>query len=143
MGLVSPSQLRDWSVGALADSVHVPGPRSGRSTDSTPAPSAPESPPLNAFAFNIGARCLTLVVVTLEKLLTTDDEVTGVFAATITLVDGVVVARLVVVVFGTWVVTGDVEEGGGDETSGARGAAAEVRVKTSIKSRSGLDHIKR
>jgi hypothetical protein len=41
------------------------------------------------------------------------------------------------------VLTGDVEEGGGDETSGARGADEEVRVKTRIRSRSGLDHIKR
>jgi hypothetical protein len=48
-----------------------------------------------------------------------------------------------VVEFGTWVVTGDVEEGGGDEATGARGVDVAVRVKTRMISRSGLDHIKR
>jgi hypothetical protein len=38
------------------------------------------------------------------------------------------------------VVTGDVEEGGRDETSGALGVEA-VRVKTRTSNRSGLDHI--
>jgi hypothetical protein len=48
-----------------------------------------------------------------------------------------------VVEFGTWVLTGDVEEGGGDEASGARGVELALSVKTSTISRSGLDHIKR
>jgi hypothetical protein len=103
-----------------------------------------------AFAFEIGATGFTLEVVTLEKLLATDHVVTVVFAATITGVDGgvvlfvvvLLVVMLVVVVTGTWVVTGDVEEGGGDEAAGARGDV-EVRVKTSTRSRSGLDHINR
>jgi hypothetical protein len=130
-------------VEALADSVQVPGPRSGTSTDSKPGPSVPESAPLSAFAFDIGVTRLTLVVVTLEKLLATDNVVTVV--ATVTTrgsVDGVVVG-LVGCVVGTRVVAGDVEEGGGDEASGARGADADVRVKTRMMSRSGLDHINR
>jgi hypothetical protein len=93
--------MSDWSVDALAASVHVPGPSRGTSTDSNPGPSAPESAPLSALAFDIGATRLTLVVVTLEKLVTTNHVVTVVLAATFTLADGVVVARLVVVVFGT------------------------------------------
>ena len=74
-----------------------------------------------------------------------DFVVTVVLAATITLVDGDVglVVIVVVVVDGTRVVAGDVEEGGGDETSGARGADADVRVNTRMRSRSGLDHINR
>ncbi|MGD0853219.1 MAG: hypothetical protein ABSA07_07675 [Acidimicrobiales bacterium] len=98
-----------------------------------------------AFAFDIGATDFTLEVVTLEKLLATDDVV-FVFAVTTTGVVGVVVGVVVdtvgVVVVGTWVVTGDVEEGGGDETAGSRGDEA-LRVKTSTSNRSGLDHIKR
>jgi hypothetical protein len=72
-----------------------------------------------------------------------------VFAVTISGVDGVVVATVGVVVVtvgvvvvGTWVVTDDVEEGGGDEAAGSRGDEA-LRVKTSTSNRSGLDHIKR
>ena len=129
---------------ALAASVQLPGPRSGTSTDSNPGPSDPESAPLRAFAFDIGAARLTLFVVTLEKLLATDDVVTVVAIVTtffVGVVDGV--DGLVEVVVGRRVVTGDVEEGGRDETSGARGAEFEVRVKTRIRSRSGLDHIKR
>jgi hypothetical protein len=74
--------------------------------------------------------------------LASDDVVTVVLAATITLVDGGV-GLVVVVVEGTWVLTGDVEEGGGDETARTRGADVPLSVKTRIKSRSGLDHIKR
>jgi hypothetical protein len=85
-------------VDALAESVHEPGPPRGTSTDSKPGPSAPESSPLSAFAFDIGATRLTLVVVTLEKLLTSVDVVTGVFAVVLTVVDGLVVVWLVVVV---------------------------------------------
>jgi hypothetical protein len=98
-----------------------------------------------ALAFDIGATGFTLEVVTLEKLLATDDVVLvvlAVFAATITAVEGDVDAIVEVVVTGTWVVTGDVEEGGGDEAAGPRGDVA-VRVKTSTSSSSGLDHIKR
>ena len=127
---------------ALADSVQVPGPRSGTSTDSKPGPSVPESAPLSAFAFDIGATRLTLVVVTLEELLATDNVVTVVATVT-TRGDGVVVAGLVGRVVGMGVVTGDVEEGGGDEASGACGADADVRVKTRMMSSSGLDHINR
>jgi hypothetical protein len=91
---------------------------------------------------DIGATGLTLVVVALEKLLTRDVVVTGVFDVAFTVVDGLVVARLVVVVarFGT---TGDVEEGGSDEAAGARGADWVLRVKTRMRRSRGLDHIKR
>jgi hypothetical protein len=41
------------------------------------------------------------------------------------------------------VVTGDVEEGGGDEAAGTRGEVVAVSVNTRIINRSGLDHIKR
>ena len=127
---------------ALADRVQVPGPRSGTSTDPKPGPSVPESAPLSALAFDIGATRLTLVVVTLEKLLATDNVVTVV--ATVTTFGGVRCVGVVVgLVVGTRVVAGDVEEGGGDEASGARGADAEVRVKTRMRSKSGLDHINR
>ena len=129
-------------VDALADSVQIPGPRSGTSTDSNPGPSVPESAPLIAFTLDIGATGLSVEVVTLENLLSTDDELFVVLAATITLVLGVVVLIVEVVVLGVWVVTGDVEEGGGDEAAGARGDV-EVRVMTSTSSRSGLDHVKR
>jgi len=53
----------------------------------------------------------------------------------------VVVGLVDVVEFGTWVLTGDVEEGGATKPRGARGLA--LSVKTSTISRSGLDHIKR
>jgi hypothetical protein len=98
-----------------------------------------------AFAFDIGATGFTLEVVASEKFLATDDVVLVVcvvFAATITGVDDFVVAIVEVVDAGTWVVTGDVEEGGGDEAAGPRGDVA-VRVKTSTSSRIGLDHIRR
>jgi hypothetical protein len=65
-GLVSAPQLSDWLVAALADSVQLPGPWSGTSTDSRPGSSVPESAPLMAFAFDIGATGFTLEVVTLE-----------------------------------------------------------------------------
>lgn len=145
-GLVSAPQLSDWSVDPLADRVQFPGPRRGTSAVSKPGPSVPDRSPLNALAFDIGATGLTLVVVTLEKLLATDDVVGTVFAVTITGVERVLGAIVDVVVFGTvvgtWVVTGDVEEGGGDEATGTRADVA-VRVKTSTRSKSGLDHIKR
>jgi hypothetical protein len=99
--------LRDWSVGPLADSVQSPGPRSGTSTDSKPGSRVPDSSPLIALAFEIGAAGLTVDVVTLEKLLSTDDVrcvlfvvTVALFAATITGVD-VVVGFVDVVVFGT------------------------------------------
>jgi hypothetical protein len=142
-GLVSAPQLSDWSVDPLADRVQFPGPRRGTSTVSRPGPSVPDRSPLNALAFDIGATGLTLVVVTLEKLLATDDVVGGVFAVTSTGIVRVLGAIVDVVVVGTWVVTGDVEEGGGDEATGTRGVDLAVRVKTSTRSKSGLDHIKR
>jgi hypothetical protein len=85
-------------------------------------------------------------VVTLEKLSAGDVVVLVVFAVTITGIDGVVVGLVGlvdVVDFGTRVVTGDVEEGGRDETSGARGEDVALNVKTRTRSSSGLDHIKR
>jgi len=142
--VVSAPQFRDWFVAALAESVQLPGPRSGTSTDSNPGPSVPESAPLIAFTFDIGATGFAVEVVTFEKLLTTDDVVFVTFAVTITGVDVLVAVLLVgcvdVVTVGAWVVTGDVEEGGRDETSGALGVEA-VRVKTRTSNRSGLDHI--
>ena len=149
---MSAPQLSDWFVDPLAENVQFPGPRSGTSTDSKPGLSVPDSSPLIAFAFEIGATGFAVDVVTLEKLLPTDDVLFVVFAVTITGVtgvtgvdgvDGVVVGLVDVVEFGTWVVTGDVEEGGGDEATGARGVDVAVRVKTRMISRSGLDHIKR
>lgn len=104
--------------------------------------SVPESAPLIAFAFDIGATGFTLEVVTLEELRATDDVVLVTFAVTMTGVDGVVLATVDVVVTGTGVVTGDVEEGGGDEAAGPRGDVA-LRVRTSTTSSSGLDHFKR
>jgi len=150
-GLVSAPQLSDWLVGAVADRVQFPGPRSGTSTDSKPGPSVPESSPLIALAFDIGATGFTLVVVTPEKFLATNDVVGVEFAVSNTGVERVVVGRVVVVgtvvvvvfVRGTKVVTGDVEEGGGDEAPGTRGEDVAVRVKTSTRSKRGLDHIKR
>ena len=149
-GLVSAPQLSDWLVGAVADRVQFPGPRSGTSTDSNPGPSVPESSPLIALAFDIGATGFTLEVVTPEKFLATNDVVGVEFAVSITggvrvVVGRVVVVVVIVVVFvrGTKVVTGDVVEGGGDEASGARGLDVAVRVKTSTRSSRGLDHIKR
>jgi hypothetical protein len=130
---------------ALADRSQFPGPSSGTSTDSNPGSRVPESSPLMAFAFEIGATGFTLEVVALEKLLTTDHVVAVVFAATTTGVVGVVVlidVLIDVVVTGAWVVTGDVEEGGGDEATGTRGGVA-VRVKTRTSSKIGLDHISR
>ena len=72
-------------------------------------------------------------------------------SVTITGVDDVVtfvgfVVGVVVVVatcVGTSVVAGDVEEGGRDEAAGTRGGDDAVSVKTSTRSSSGLDHIKR
>lgn len=137
-------------MGPLADSVQFPGPSSGTSTVSNPGPSVPDSSPLNAFTFELGAIGRAVDVVTFEKLLSTDDVLFVVFAVTITGVDVVVIGLGVVVVgvvdvveLVTWVVTGDVEEGGGDEAAGARGVDVAVRVKTSTINRSGLDHIKR
>jgi hypothetical protein len=77
-----------------------------------------------------------------------------VFAVTITGVDGVVapvdvvsvvvgIVEVVATCLGTSVVTGDVEEGGGDEAAGTRGGDDAVRVNTSTRSSSGLDHINR
>ena len=142
---MSAPQFRDWSVAALALSVQFPGPRRGTSTDSNPGSSVPESAPLIAFTFAIGATGFAVEVVTLEELLATDSVVFVIFAVTITGVDVLVdvfVDVSVVVVFGTWVVTGDVEEGGRNETSGALGDEA-VNVKTRTSNRRGLDHIKR
>jgi len=142
---VSAPQFRDWSVAALALSVQFPGPSRGTSTDSNPGSSVPESAPLIAFTFAIGATGFAVEVVTLEELLATDSVVFVIFAVTITGVDVLVdvfVDVSVVVVFGTWVVTGDVEEGGRNETSGALGDEA-VNVKTRTSNRRGLDHIKR
>ena len=144
---MSAPQFRDWSVAALTLSVQFPGPRRGTSTDSNPGSSVPESAPLIAFTFAIGATGFALEVVTLEELLATDSVVFVIFAVTITGVDVLVdvfvdVSVVVVAVFGTWVVTGDVEEGGRNETSGALGDEA-VNVKTRTSNRSGLDHIKR
>ncbi len=143
---MSAPQFRDWSVAALALSVQFPGPSRGTSTDSNPGSSVPESAPLIAFTFAIGATGFAVEVVTLEKLLTTDDVVFVIFAVTVTgvdvFVDVFVVGVVVVAVSGTWVVTGDVEEGGRNETSGALGDEA-VNVKTRTSNRSGLDHIKR
>jgi hypothetical protein len=65
-----------------------------------------------------------------------------IFAASITLGGGFV-AELVVVTSGSVVVTGDVEEGGRDETAGPCGTDVEVSVMTRTTSRRGLDHIKR
>jgi hypothetical protein len=133
-------------VGALADRLQFPGPRRGTSTVSKPGPSDPESSPLSALAFDIGATGLTLVVVTAEELLATNHVVGVEFAVTITGVVAVVAANVVVVTgtrLGTWVVTGDVEEGGGDEATGARGADVALNVKTRTKRSRGLDHIKR
>jgi hypothetical protein len=138
--------LSDWVVDPLALRVQFPGPSSGTLTDSNPGPRVPDNSPLSAFAFDIGATGFTLDVVTLKKFLATDDVVFVVFAVTITGVDVdvvVVVGLVDVVEFGTWVLTGDVEEGGGDEASGARGVELALSVKTSTISRSGLDHIKR
>jgi len=147
---VSAPQFRDWSVAALALSVQFPGPSRGTSTDSNPGSSVPESAPLIAFTFSIGATGFALEVVTLEELLATNDVVFVIFAVTITgvdvfvdvFVDVCLVSVVVVAVFGTWVVTGDVEEGGRNETSGALGDEA-VNVKTRTSNKRGLDHIKR
>ena len=144
---MSAPQFRDWSVAALTLSVQFPGPRRGTSTDSNPGSSVPESAPLIAFTFAIGATGFAVEVVTLEELLATDSVVFVIFAVTITGVDVFVdvfvdVNVVVVAVFGTWVVTGDVEEGGRNETSGALGDEA-VNVKTRTSNKRGLDHIKR
>ena len=144
---MSAPQFRDWSVAALALSVQFPGPSRGTSTDSNPGSSVPESAPLIAFTFAIGATGFAVEVVTLEELLATDNVVFVIFAVTITGVDVLVdvfvdVSVVVVAVFGTWVVTGDVEEGGRNETSGALGDEA-VNVKTRTSNKRGLDHIKR
>ncbi|MGB8197285.1 MAG: hypothetical protein WCF25_09810 [Acidimicrobiales bacterium] len=129
---------------ALADKVQFPGPRSGTSTVSKPGASVPESSPLIAFAFEFGATDRAVVVVALEERAPADHVVLVVVAATTTGVDGVVDLVEVVVTFvGASVVTGDVEEGGGDEATGARGGDDAVRVNTSTSSSRGLDHIKR
>ena len=131
-------------VGAVADRVQSPGPRSGTSTTSNPGARVPESAPFIALALGIDATGFTVVVVALEKLFSTDvvlNVVSVVFAITITGVVAFVVG--VVVELGTSVVIGDVEEGGGDEATGALGADVEVRVKTSTSSKRGLDHISR
>ncbi|HUZ39768.1 MAG TPA: hypothetical protein VMU68_00045 [Acidimicrobiales bacterium] len=59
-------------MGALADRVQFPGPRSGTSTDSKPGLRVPDSAPLIAFAFGIGATGFSVVTVALEKLFSTD-----------------------------------------------------------------------
>jgi hypothetical protein len=142
--------LSDWTVDPVADRVQLPGP-SGTSTDSKPGSSVPESSPLIALTLDVDATGRSVEVVTLKEPLAGDDGVLVVFAVTITGV-GVVVGvvgpgGLVgvddVVEFGCRVVTGDVEEGGRDEASGARGEDVALSVKTSTRSRSGLDHIKR
>jgi len=145
--------LSDWLVGALAESVQSPGPRSGTSTEPIPGLSVPDSSPLIALALEIGAIGFAVEVVTLEKLLSTDGvlvvPVVALFVVTMTGV--VVVAGLVDVVAGlvddvvfwTCVVTGDVEEGGRDEAAGTRGVDVAVSVNTRTINKSGLDHIKR
>jgi hypothetical protein len=138
-------------VDPLTDNVQFPGPFSGTSTVSNPGLSVPESSPLIAFTLEFGAVGRAVVVVTCEKLLSTDDVLFALFAVTMIgldvvvtgRVDVVVVGLVVVVEFVTGVVTGDVEEGGGDEAAGARGVDVAVRVKTRTINRSGLDHIKR
>jgi hypothetical protein len=70
--------------------------------------SVPDSSPLIAFAFEIGATRFAVDVVTLEKLLPTDDVLcvlfvlaVTLFVVTITGVGAVVVGLVDVVVFGT------------------------------------------
>jgi hypothetical protein len=147
-GLASAPQLSDCAVDALADKVQSPGPRSGTSTVSKPGPSVPESSPLIALAFELGATFRAVVVVTLEDRLTTENVVFVVWAVSITGVVGVrVVVAIVDVVVGVGagasVVTGDVEEGGGDEAAGTWGGDDAVSVKTNTSSSNGLDHINR
>jgi hypothetical protein len=143
-GLASAPQLSDCVVDALADKVQSPGPRSGTSTVSKPGPRVPERPPLIALAFEIGATGRAVVVVTLEDRLTADHVVLVVWAVTMTGLDGVVaIVDVVVAGDGASVVTGDVEEGGGDEAAGTCGGDDAVSVKTSTSSSNGLDHISR
>jgi hypothetical protein len=144
-GLTSAPQLSDCVVEALWDRVQLPGPSNGTSTDSKPGPRVPESSPLIAFAFDIGTIGRTVVAVTLENPFAADHVVAVVFAVTITGVAVVerVVEIVVVVVLGTRVVTGDVEEGGGDETTGTCGGDDALRVKTRTSNKTGLDHIRR
>jgi hypothetical protein len=133
-------------VEPVADKVQSPGPRNGTSTVSKLGASVPESSPLIALAFKFGTVGRAVVVVTLEDRRTAD-HVVIVLAVTIT--GGVVevlVAIVVVVVatcVGARVVTGDVEEGRGDEAAGTRGGDDAVSVKTNTRRSSGLDHIKR
>lgn len=134
---------------SLAEKVQSPGP-SGTSTASNPGASAPDSAPLKAFAFEGGAKCFAVEVVTSEKFPARDDDGFAVDPVTITGVEVLVVVLVVVfvevaevVVTGTWVVTGDVEEGGSDKAPGSRVGDDAVRVKTSTSKRSGLDHIRR
>ncbi len=138
-------QLSTWEVDELADSVQVPGPSSGTSTDSKPGVSVPESSPLIAFAFEVGAIVGTVDVVSPEEVLATECVVLVVLDVTMIGVDGTVVTTvgIVVVAFGARVVTGDVEEGGGDEAPWSPGADADVKVKTRTNKRRGLDHISR
>jgi hypothetical protein len=67
--------------------------------------SVPDSSPLIALAFEIGATGFAVDVVTFEKLLSTDDVLfvlaVTLFVATITGVGAVVVGLVDVVVFGT------------------------------------------
>jgi hypothetical protein len=135
-GLVSSPQLSDCEVDPLAEIVQFPGPRSGTSTVSKPGPSVPESSPLIALAFKVGATGRAVVAVTLE-----DGRTTDVVVALVEVVVGSV--EVVATCVGTSVVTGDVEEGGSDEAAGTRGGDDAVRVNTSTRSSSGLDHINR
>jgi hypothetical protein len=138
-------------VDPFADKVQSPGPCSGTSTVSKPGPSVPESSPLIAFAFDVGAARRTVVEVTLEYSSTTDQVVAVVvgvvvavvFEVVITGVDGVLGGDVVVTDVGARVVTGDVEEAGGDEAAGTCAGDDAVRVNTSTSNSSGLDHIKR
>jgi hypothetical protein len=119
----------------------VPGPRRGTSTTASVGPSVPDSSPFIALALGTDATGFSVDLVTLEKLLSTGwvgtvvgtDVVTGGVVRVVVRVVGIVTASVVVVArtcaVGTVV---DVLD-----------AVAEVRVKTSTRSSTGLDHISR
>ena len=135
-GLDWPAQLSVWLVGPLVVSVQRPGPPRGTSTNATCGLSVPACAPFSALAIATGAAGLAVESVTFEELTTADRVVTVVVRGRAGVVVTSVVA-CVVTVTRRDVVVGDTPAGG------RRGLDAEVRVKTRMSKRIGLDHIKR
>ena len=129
--------MSDWLDGPLVASDQSPGPRKGTSTSASGGLRLPASAPCSALALPTAVTGRAIESVTFEEFATADRVLTF------------DVGRFVVVVFtivGTSVVAAtrtDVVVEGGFVFADWWGLDAEVRVKTRMSRRIGLDHVKR